>query len=772
MKEFFKMSFLLLCSFSCSSYAQAQDTNRETLKKQKESAVYFASGSSELSSTAIASLHDFLLNESNLEAVEFRLQAFTDDVGSPERNALLAKNRATKVQAYLNKQDIPIHKIEIQAFQQLHLNPDGNVVEQRANNRRVVVELWGIALETGEDLANVDALTIENFFNQPPEAYQQDFSFSAAKGTVIEGEKGTVLQIPSNCFVDSKGNIVTGEISFLLQEAYSYGDMLFQNLTTVSNGELLETGGMLFIEAKDTAGNVLEIREGVEIIAAMASGSAKLPGMQTFEGELDTLTNEVNWVATNEPLLTDTQPTSTARASQVSSNRNRLYQKSSLNENLDGLKKIPTWTLKLPKEVEKPKFRLRVPKYPRLYELPQPNKEALKAKKAQGNLSDALYNSRIRKKFLKLKSAYLKRKKSNEAKKNTYKQDSIQYEKGLVKHGKNTSKYEAYNASMRLVLEEMRENMANFDLGVYIDEYNELKNFSRKFQQRNIRLSGGKQYVEDQLKNNSIYDTVAQSLQAKLKAINLISLTEEQGALLASCWSKKAAKKLGNYSFRTKYSYAKYKTNTYRVTNIYNRSPETGNMKPYHLRQTRRMKGIVEELYNYRSLLKVGDDVQKNKEKVLPVLTRFLNLEKAIIDLEKEFLELRTELNILEPIDVASIYGNAMRIRRAGWLNCDRIMERFNITELEIITGYTENTRVIVVTAGRVKSMLSAIPDQISFKIPQIPRGRMVKVIGIRTLGDTVEVFVEEGTVQSLKGVQPTFKKKTKEEVEAMMTAI
>jgi len=772
MKELLKMSFLLLCSLTYSASVQGQDINTETLKKQKERAVYFASGSAELSSEAIESLNAFLQNQPDLESTEFRLQAFTDDVGSPDRNALLANSRATQVQAYLSKQNIPMNRIAIQAFQQLHLNPDENVVEQRANNRRVVVELWGVSLKKSDDLSNTDVLTIEKFFTRNLEDYQQDFSFSAVKGTVIEGEKGTVLQIPANCFVDSEGNVVTGEISFLLQEAYSYGDMLFQNLSTVSNGELLETGGMLFIEAKDTAGNVLEIREGVEIIAAMASASAKLPGMQTFEGEMDTLTNQVNWVATNQPLLTDNQKAANVGASKGFSNRNRLYQRSTLNEKLDGLKEIPTWKLKLPKEVDKPRFRLRVPKYPRLYVLTQPNKEALKAEIPQKNLSDALYKNRIRKKLFNLKSAYLKRKQSNQAKKNTYKRDSIHYEKSLVKHEKNTAKYQAYNTSMRLVLEEMRENMANFDLGVYSKEYNALKDFSRKYQRRNIRLSGGKKYVEDQLKNNSIYDSVAQPLQAKLRAIDLISLTEGEGALLESCWSKKTKKKLDHYFLRTHYTYSRYKTNRYRVTNIYNRSPETGNMKPYQLHQIRRMKGIIKELYNYRSLLKVGEEVQQNKQKVLPLITRFLNMEKAVIDLEKEFLEVRTELNILEPIDVASIYGNAMRIRRAGWLNCDRFMERLNATQLEIITGYTENTRVIMISGGRVKSMVSAIPGEISFTIPQVSRSRVVKVIGIRTVGDGIEVFEEEGTVQSLKGVTPTFKKKTKEEVEVMMTAI
>jgi outer membrane protein OmpA-like peptidoglycan-associated protein len=152
MKQLVKVYLMLLSSLVYSTNIQGQNINTEILKKQKESAVYFASGSSELSSKAMESLNTFLQNQPNLESTEFRLQAFTDDVGSPERNTLLAKSRAIQVQEYLSKQEMPINTIKIQAFQQLHLNPDESVVEQRANNRRVVVELWGVSLKKSGEL--------------------------------------------------------------------------------------------------------------------------------------------------------------------------------------------------------------------------------------------------------------------------------------------------------------------------------------------------------------------------------------------------------------------------------------------------------------------------------------------------------------------------------------------------------------------------------------------------------------------------------------------
>ena len=773
MQQLLKVYFLLCCFIISNEQIQGQDaTTTELLKKQKESAVYFASGSSELSSKSQEVLNAFLKDQPRLELAQFRLQAFTDDVGSPERNALLAKKRATEVQAYLSQQGIVTNNIKIQAFQQLHLNPDEDVAKQRANNRRVVVELWGVALETNEEFSE-NTFTIEEFFNRNPKNYQQNFSFSAAKGTVIEGEKGTVLQIPANCFVDSKGNVVNGEISFLLQEAYSYSDMLFQNLNTVSDGQLLETGGMLFIEAKDQAGNVLEIREGAEITAAMASTAAKLPGMQTFNGVVDSTDNSVNWVPTNQPVRSSDQNYANLW-NQGMRIGGGLYQKSSLGKRLVGLQEIPVWELRLPREVEKPRFNMRLPKYPRLKETLKPNKATLMAKIVQrSHESDVNYNRKIRKKYVSLQKSYRKKVQNNRTKKATYRRDSSRYERALVKHEKNVLKYGLYNEEMRFVLEEMYDNMTNFELKLYRDEYYKLQTFARQFRQRNALMCGGKVFIENALtQKKAVYDTVAQELRIKLSSISLTPFAEKECQLIETCWSKKLSKKLSSYSLRHNYNPSQFRSNRYRVANIYNRVTETGHLKPYRLRQIRKMKDKIDNLYNYKQLHKIDQEVQETQKKTLPLIAQFLDMEEATIDLQKEFLEVKTELNILTPTDVADIYSNAMRIQNAGWINCDRFIKGSNLTTLEVVTEHTQDTRVLVLFEGAMKSIMAGIPYQKSFKIDRIPSDRAIKLIGFRVVGDAMEVFVEEGTVQSLNGVKPTFKKKTVEEVEAMMMAI
>jgi hypothetical protein len=619
----------------------------------------------------------------------------------------------------------------------------------------------------------VNALMIEKFFNRDPKDYQQDFSFSATKGAVIEGEKGTVLQIPANCFVDSKGNVVSGEISFLLQEAYSYGDMLFQNLNTVSDDKLLETGGMLFIEAKDTAGNVLDIREGAEIIAAMASSAAKAPGMQTFEGLVNSTDSSVNWVATNEQVLSANQPYTNIWAQGMSAGVGRLYQKSSLGGSLVGLPEVPVWELKQPREVEKPRFRIREPKYPRLKVVLKPTKEALVAKRPQkSHVPDVDYKQNIRKKYASLQKSYRNKVQSNKKKKNNYKRDSSSYERSLAKHEKNVLKYDLYNHEMRLVLDELYENMTNFEARLYLDEYYKLREFARTFRQRNVLMCGGEQFIKNELSQKTVYDSVAQSLQVMLNNIDLTKFTEEECRLIETCWSKKLGKKLVSPYVKVDYNASRFRSNRYRVANIYNRASEAGNLKPYRLRQIRKMKTKIEEFYNYKRLNKIDQKVQEAQKKTLPLIARFLNKEKATIELEKEFLEVKTKLNILTPTDVVDIYSNAMRIENVGWVNCDRFINGSNLTTIEVLTEYTQNTRVLILFEGEMKSLITAIPEETSFKVDRVPANRAVKLIGFRVVGTEMEVFIEEGTIESLNGVKPTFKKKTVEEVEAMMLAI
>ena len=70
---------------------------------------------------------------------------------------------------------------------------------------------------------------------------------NTAKYTIIRGEKGTVLFISKASFEGAPANSI---IDFRLKEAYSFSDIISENLSTQSGNKLLQTGGMIYVDAK------------------------------------------------------------------------------------------------------------------------------------------------------------------------------------------------------------------------------------------------------------------------------------------------------------------------------------------------------------------------------------------------------------------------------------------------------------------------------------------------------------------------------------------
>jgi hypothetical protein len=118
--------------------------------------------------------------------------------------------------------------------------------------------------------------------------------------TSITGEGGTIINFNSNAFTDSDGNPVTSGIVIHLDEYLSLSQMMKNNIQTLSNGQLLVTGGSFNLGATDINNMPLNVNPW--------SVSAQLPiqtdisgfesGMSLFVGEINTTDGmeQVNWI--------------------------------------------------------------------------------------------------------------------------------------------------------------------------------------------------------------------------------------------------------------------------------------------------------------------------------------------------------------------------------------------------------------------------------------------------------------------------------------------
>lgn len=125
----------------------------------------------------------------------------------------------------------------------------------------------------------------------------QTFEIKANQDNVIEGKNGTIIVCPKGCFINSIGEIVEANVKIELAEALSLEDMLLSNLTTSSDGNPLETDGMIYFNATSN-GEQLSINEENPIHIEIPTSNKKA-GMRAYHGIRDEKGN-MNWIEPKE----------------------------------------------------------------------------------------------------------------------------------------------------------------------------------------------------------------------------------------------------------------------------------------------------------------------------------------------------------------------------------------------------------------------------------------------------------------------------------------
>ncbi len=121
----------------------------------------------------------------------------------------------------------------------------------------------------------------------------QYFEINTSEDNVIEGDAGTTIVIQKGSFQDENGKEVEGAVKIELAEALSVSDMILSNLTTTSNGKMLETGGMIYFQATQN-GKQVYINEQRPLYIEIPTQDKK-PGMSVYEGQRDENGN-MNWI--------------------------------------------------------------------------------------------------------------------------------------------------------------------------------------------------------------------------------------------------------------------------------------------------------------------------------------------------------------------------------------------------------------------------------------------------------------------------------------------
>ena len=136
-------------------------------------------------------------------------------------------------------------------------------------------------------------LTDTKVFSFIPEKPSQFFIIDPAKDTILVGNKGTKLYFDAGCL--STPNQVKVE----LKEYYTLGDYVNYNLPTVANGKMIQTGGVIYLNATEEAKPKNQVKINSKKGVRIEFTNNDDPDMQLFTQDLKSKA-DLNWVLPTE----------------------------------------------------------------------------------------------------------------------------------------------------------------------------------------------------------------------------------------------------------------------------------------------------------------------------------------------------------------------------------------------------------------------------------------------------------------------------------------
>jgi len=134
-------------------------------------------------------------------------------------------------------------------------------------------------------------------FNAAHKKPTQHFTLNASSGGPISTTGGIDFSFPANAFVNSSGNIITGNVEIQIDEVISKADLIYNSISTHSDGRPLNSGGAYRIQATQGS-EILSMAPGKEYHVWLTSNSNE-PTMLTYYG-LNTSDQygKINWTTT------------------------------------------------------------------------------------------------------------------------------------------------------------------------------------------------------------------------------------------------------------------------------------------------------------------------------------------------------------------------------------------------------------------------------------------------------------------------------------------
>jgi hypothetical protein len=784
------------CFFCMSINAQQLDKNN-SLSEQ----IYFDNAVYVLNAEQTKTLDQLAAQWADKKIVMISVSATADQKGKQKANEILANQRATAVRNYLLNKGVPppmvrIDKCEILPVGINQNNRRANIVVEYAatsdknnpsntttnttknsatdNNKTSNIVSTTTVINTA-NTPNMSpeeraALTdLNSFFAYSAKKYEQKHRLNGKRGKVINGRRGTVIHIPPYAFETLDGQEATGEINIDLQEAHTYGDMILQNLATVSNGEQLETGGMVRIAATDANGQTLRLKKGKDIFVSLPNPNANTAGMLVFTGERDGHEN-MNWGTDGSPVAVATGLPSPFRQKPNYDINSEVFQKP-----LRISSNATVFDKPLPKPVSQPEVLNKpAPTRPVLAPLDEPQLSDYYDKFSQNTKeSFSQYSIKARKKHKEDHQTYTQKKAAQDKIYQSYRRDSLNHVKLLAQHQSKIDAHQAYIAELRTALQKAGDVEQDIDIKTYAQlltsvnqTLNNMMNVSdfytkAKFLSAELTELRSKHPDFEQLINavdsNYIDRKEFKGLQGFSKEISGFLKSIEKKVEIAE------RAKLEEVDAETYFAASA----SYNIARLLRKE----NWTKQDCDAAIKWINVVRQSY-HSDFIKIQAKYSQFIKKNTKVISLCHKKYDSIFDSNEATFNKKIEHGLLTSAEVAEIYRNALTINTLGWINCDRFSrDPSPRSQINILTekGKDKNTQFYIVFHD-IKSVMSASNLSANlFTSNLLPQNQNVTVIGIHVQDQQSEISITKGRVSDLSKIKATFEPKTLKEVQTIL---
>lgn len=697
------------------------------LAQNLNQSIYFESGQHKLTESSKIALEQLVLEVKSFNDFDLDIKAFTDDIGSEKYNKKLAERRAASVQNYLEGCALQASSTKVERVGELALESRENVREQRQENRRVDI-----------DVSPFEPQSISDVFDYFSRRNRQEFTLRMGRDTTFIAKDGTQLFVPAGSFEMTKNGqaLKDEEVVISLQEAIDYQNMLMHNLGTVSNGELIETGGMVYFDAKTKDGEQLQVREGASLTLSIPSEKQLPNDMQLFYAERGLEDNNVpiNWEATGEKF----RSTNFDQVEPVFSFKSMKFSLIPVIEE----PLVEEW----PAYIQEPQAPQQ-PRKSKLRSTEMPSLDKIKEENPQRKLeSDKRYTARLERLVEAAERQVETNIRFNENAKKRHKVQEENYEKQLAAYQLELLKYrenEKLREDIRIQLRDKREAIVDwFKTFRWSGDYqNTLVSFMRS--SRNF----------DKYREYLLFECERLGLDAEMADLNAMDFgmhrdLKKIGVAFARCLR-------ANFDFNKNHKITEIRLKVEEYL------PATALAHPDAARIA---DDMIYGVFTHAKLLnKLIDNYNEvlTKSGFRDKSVSLDNICNRMAEIRIKVVEEKVARGLASPKEIETVYMNTVGIDRIGWINCDRFRNIPNEERVIVSVDLPADPNLkLFAVFTTVNGVMPLHPQRGGSKYlaAGVPKNEGVKIFGIKVKDGKMQTAEFEGNAVDLQNVKLEFK--------------